>query len=219
MNDVIIRKNERFGEIRTVTIDGELWFVATDVCRALDIKNSRDTLVRLDDDEKGVALIDTLGGKQELSIVNESGLYSLILSSRKPEAKAFKRWITHEVIPSIKKTGSYSVALSPAELMVQQAQLLLEQERRMTAVEKDVSELKAHIETHPTSYYTVSGYASLRGVRVDASRANMLGRKAVKLSNEYGYDIGKASDAKYGTVNTYHEDILKETFDEYRGAR
>lgn len=88
-----------------MTLEGEPWFVAADVCRALGIGNSRDATARLDDDEKGVVSTDTLGGKQELTIVNEPGLYALVLSSRKPEAKAFKRWITHEVIPSIRKTG------------------------------------------------------------------------------------------------------------------
>lgn len=86
-------------------LEGEPWFVAADVCRALGLGNSRQTLSYLDDDEKGVITSDTLGGKQEMSTINEPGLYSLILRSRKPEAKAFKRWITHEVIPAIRKTG------------------------------------------------------------------------------------------------------------------
>lgn len=100
-------ENAAFGKIRTITIDGEPWFVAVDVCKALQIANSRDALTRIDDDEKGVVLTDTLGGKQEVTIVNEPGLYTLVLSSRKPEAKAFKRWITHEVIPAIRKHGMY----------------------------------------------------------------------------------------------------------------
>ena len=219
MNEITVFNNNQFGDIRTVTIDGEPWFVAADVCRALELTDTGKATGRLDEDELTRIKIESGGQGREVIAVNESGLYSLVLGSRKPEAKTFKRWITHEVIPSIRKTGSYAVALSPAELLVKQAQMLLEQERRMTAVEKDLSELKAHIETHPTGYYTISGYASLRGIRVDASLANMLGRKAVKLSNEYGYDIGKASDAKYGTVNTYHEDILKEVFDVYRRDR
>lgn len=106
-NNMQIFQNEAFGEIRTLLIDGEPWFVAADVCKALLIVNSRDTLTRIDDDEKGVVSTDTLGGRQEVTIVNEPGLYALILSSRKPEAKAFKRWITHEVIPSIRKHGAY----------------------------------------------------------------------------------------------------------------
>ena len=90
---------------RSKTLEGEPWFVAADVCRALGLGNSSMAVSKLDEDEKGISLIDTLGGEQKLGIVNEPGLYALVLSSRKPEAKAFKRWITHEVIPSIRKTG------------------------------------------------------------------------------------------------------------------
>lgn len=96
--------------VRVVTIDGEPWFVAADVCAVLAIRNNRDALTALDDDEKGVATTDTPGGEQQVSIVNEPGLYSLILRSRKPEAKAFKRWVTHDVLPAIRKTGSYQAA-------------------------------------------------------------------------------------------------------------
>jgi prophage antirepressor-like protein len=94
-------------QLRVVSINGEPWFIAADVCKVLDISNNRDAFSRLDDDEKGVGLIDTLGGRQKASLVNESGLYSLILGSRKPEAKPFKRWVTHEVLPAIRKTGRY----------------------------------------------------------------------------------------------------------------
>ena len=87
---------------RSKTLEGEPWFVAADVCRALGLGNSSMAVSKLDEDEKGISLIDTLGGEQKLGIVNESGLYALVLSSRKPEAKAFKRWLTHEVIH---KTG------------------------------------------------------------------------------------------------------------------
>lgn len=93
--------------VRTVILDGYPWFVAKDVCAVLDINNSRDAVARLDGDEKGVVSIDTPGGRQEVQAVNEPGLYSLIVGSRKPEARAFKRWITHDVLPSIRKTGSY----------------------------------------------------------------------------------------------------------------
>lgn len=120
MNELQIFSNPDFGEIRTIEQNGEPWFVAADVCRALEIANSRDALTRIDEDEKGVVLTDTRGGAQTVATVNEPGLYSLVLGSRKPEAKAFKRWITHEVIPSIRKTGGYIAGqetLSPEELM------------------------------------------------------------------------------------------------------
>ena len=114
MTDLTIFNNPQFGELRTVEQNGEIYFIANDVCNALEIKNSRDALTRLDDDEKGVVLTDTLGGKQSLAAVNEYGLYSLVLASRKQEAKAFKRWIIHEVLPSIRKTGSYALPRATA---------------------------------------------------------------------------------------------------------
>ncbi len=93
--------------VRTVEKDGEIWFVAKDVCDALEIVDSSSTLRQLDDDEKGPHTILTPGGNQEMMCINEPGLYSVILKSRKPEAKAFKRWITHDVLPSIRKKGGY----------------------------------------------------------------------------------------------------------------
>lgn len=93
--------------VRAVLRDGEPWFVAADVCAVLEISNSRDALSRLADDEKGVGNADTPGGVQQVGIVNESGLYALIFTSRKPEAQRFRRWVTGEVLPSIRKTGGY----------------------------------------------------------------------------------------------------------------
>lgn len=87
--------------------DGDPLFVAKDVCEALGLSNSRDALLKLDADEKGVALTDTPGGQQQLQVVTEPGLYKLIARSRKPEAKAFDRWVRHEVLPTIRKTGGY----------------------------------------------------------------------------------------------------------------
>ncbi len=107
MNEMQVFESIDFGQIRALMRDGEPWFVAADVCRVLDIVQNRNAVARLDDDEKGVCLMDTLGGKQEMTIINEPGLYSLVLGSRKPEARAFKRWVTHEVIPAIRKTGGY----------------------------------------------------------------------------------------------------------------
>lgn len=108
MNDLKIFSSEKFGTVRTVIKGNEPWFVAADVCKALDIGNSTMALSRLDDDEKALISIEGISrGNDTANIVNEPGLYSLVLGSRKPEAKEFKRWITHEVIPSIRKTGMY----------------------------------------------------------------------------------------------------------------
>ena len=121
-------------QVRTMAINGEPWFVARDVCEALEMADVSMTVSRLDDDEKGASLICTPGGNQEMLIVNEPGLYSLILGSRKPEAKAFKRWITHEVIPAIRKTGSYIAPSSPTEALLQAVQILAQQEKQIKAL-------------------------------------------------------------------------------------
>jgi anti-repressor protein len=97
-------------QFRTIVIDGEPWFVLSDVCQVLGIRNGRDVAARLADDQKGVAPIDTLGGVQNLTIVNESGFYEVVIRSDKPQAVAFRRWVTSEVLPSIRRTGSYSNA-------------------------------------------------------------------------------------------------------------
>ena len=99
--------------VRTIQINGETQFVAADVCAALDLPDTHKAIARLDDDEKGRNSIPTPGGQQEMSVVNESGLYNLVLGSRKPEAKRFKRWVTSEVLPTIRKTGSYGKLVAP----------------------------------------------------------------------------------------------------------
>ena len=109
MNELQIFNNAMFGNVRIILQDNEPWFVAKDICECLAISKHRDAISRLDTDERGSLKVDTLGGKQEMATVNEYGLYSLVLSSRKPEAKEFKRWITHDVLPALRRTGSYSM--------------------------------------------------------------------------------------------------------------
>jgi len=101
--------------LRTTMRNGETWFVASDVCEVLEHSNPRQVVSRLEDDEKGVLSLDTLGGVQKVNVVNESGLYGLIFTSRKPEAKAFRRWVTSEVLPAIRKTGRYANPSEPSE--------------------------------------------------------------------------------------------------------
>lgn len=127
-------KNPEFGEIRVIEKDGEPWFVAVDVCDILGLSNPTIAVSRLDNDERAKF---NLGRQGDATIVNEPGLYTLILGSRKPEAKAFKRWITHEVIPSIRKYGAYmtpekleEAICNPDTIIEICMQLKLEQERR-----------------------------------------------------------------------------------------
>lgn len=107
-NSLQLFQNAGF-KVRVIMRDGEPWFVAKDVCTCLEIANVSDACSRLDEDERGIVSTDTPSGKQEMLIVSEPGLYSLIGSSKKPEAKAFKRWVNHEVLPSIRKTGGYGI--------------------------------------------------------------------------------------------------------------
>lgn len=120
--------------------DGQPWFVAADVCKALDIKNSRDAIAGLDGSAKGVATTDTLGGRQQVSIVNEAGLYALIFRSRKASAKVFQKWVTATVIPSIRQHGGYinGQEALPAEQQAQTLQVIQQEAQRvgMCAVEE-----------------------------------------------------------------------------------
>lgn len=142
MNNIQIFKYED-NDVRTVDLNGEPWFVGKDVAAVLEYSNPRKALAdHVDQEDKGVTKCDTLGGVQELTIINESGLYSLILSSKLPTAKQFKRWVTSEVLPSIRKNGGYIAGqeqLTPSELM---AKALLVANKTLAEREARISELK-----------------------------------------------------------------------------
>ena len=143
MNELQIFQSEEFGSVRTMQIDGEPWFVGRDVADILGYSNTRDALVkRVDEEDKGVAKCDTLGGAQELTVINESGLYSLILSSKLPAAKRFKRWVTDDILPAIRKHGAYmtpetieEVLLNP-DTIIKIATQLKEERMKRELVEK-----------------------------------------------------------------------------------
>ena len=119
MSEVMNFENEEFGTVRTVMVDGEPWFVGRDVAKALGYKNANDALSKhVDEEDKRIAKCDTPGGAQDMAVINEAGMYSLVLSSKLPTAKQFKWWITHEVVPSIRKRGLYSTEKSKADLML-----------------------------------------------------------------------------------------------------
>src|SRR5690554_3873496 len=127
-------------QLRIINKDNQPWFVAKDVCDILKHSNSRVALSRLDEDEKGVSKVYTHGGYQQMSVINEFGLYSLVLTSNLPEAKKFKRWVTHEVIPSIRKHGAYmtpetikQALLNPDTLIKLATNLKEEQQKRIQA--------------------------------------------------------------------------------------
>lgn len=144
MNQLKVFTNPTFGSIRTLNIGGEPWFVASDVCKALDIDPTSTR--RLDDDEKNtLRLTQGIPGNPNVTVVNEPGLYTLVLGSRKPEAKAFKRWITHEVIPSIRKHGGYAAGqehMSDEELM---AKALLMAQKTIADRDARISALQVEV--------------------------------------------------------------------------
>lgn len=142
MNNLQLFNNPDFGEIRALELDGQPWFVGKDVAKALGYSNVRDAISRhVDPEDKGVVKHDTPGGTQKMTIINESGLYSLVLSSKLPGAKQFKRWVTSEVLPSIRKSGGYingQETMSPEELM---AKALMVAEKTLAEREKRISSL------------------------------------------------------------------------------
>lgn len=140
MTELQIFNSEEFGDMRTVTIDDEPWFVGKDVAEALGYSNARDALSKhVDKEDKGVAKCDTPGGKQDLSIINESGLYALIFGSKLESAKRFKHWVTSEVLPTIRKTGGYQKQLSPAEMMRIQLGMIDDHENRIENLENNMT--------------------------------------------------------------------------------
>ena len=141
MNEITVFNNDEFGSIRTVTIESEPWFVGKDVAEVLGYQNgSRDINRHVDDEDKLCTKIEYAGQKREVTIINESGLYSLIMSSKLPTAKKFKRWVTSEVLPSIRKTGSYSKPMSELEILQHSINQLVEQERKLKALEAQQGE-------------------------------------------------------------------------------
>ena len=194
MNELQIFKSHEFGEIRTTIQNGEPWFVAADVCKALDIAQNRNAVARLDDDEKGVRLTDTLGGKQKLTVVNEAGLYSLVLGSRKPEAKAFKRWITHEVLPTIRRTGGY---VNSAEAFIGHYLPHADESTRtmFRAQLKAIEELNAKIEADKPKVLFADA--------VSSSDTTILVGEMAKILKQNGVDIGQKRFFEWLRQNGY----------------
>jgi prophage antirepressor-like protein len=142
MNNLQIFSNEEFGQVRTAMINGDVWFVGKDVATALGYSNARDALVKhVEAEDKGVAKCDTLGGKQDLVIVNESGLYSLIFGSRMENARRFKHWVTSEVLPAIRKTGHFEMEHYSPEMqaILMHDKKLIKMDERVTSLENTMT--------------------------------------------------------------------------------
>lgn len=137
MNEIKIFENETFGKIRVAEINGEPWWVLADVCKVLEIGNSRMVANRLDEDELMSAKLTSGGQKREMTVINESGLYAVILRSDKPQAKPFRKWVTSEIIPSIRKYGAYGTYReSDYSNLSPQLQFLIQLEKKQNRLEK-----------------------------------------------------------------------------------
>ena len=186
--------NNQAKEVRTVIKNGEPWFVAKDVCEVLELGNPSQALTRLDEDERNTIILNEGIGNPEKSIVSESGLYSLILGSRKPEAKQFKRWITHEVIPSIRKHGTYMTpnfvesALNNPDTMITFLQKYKEEQQKRIEAEKQIEAQKPKV---------------IFADAVSISKTSILIGDLAKLIKQNGYDIGQKRLFKWLRENGY----------------
>jgi prophage antirepressor-like protein len=188
--------------------NGDPWWVAKDICKILGLEDTHKAVQRLEEDEKGRNIIPTLGGDQEMLVINEPGLYSLMLRSNKPEAKQFKKWITHDVLPAIRKTGKYEIqGMSELDLIIRSAEALKKIETRVHTLEA-----KTHINSGQTGYWTITAWCKLNNLKISLDEAMQRGREATKFSNEWGAEIGKVHDERFGLVNSYREDVLDEVF-------
>lgn len=183
MNELQIFENAEFGSVRTTTVNGEVRFVGRDVAIILGYSNPNDALKkRVDDEDKGVAKCDTLGGIQDLTVINESGLYSLILSSKMPNAKKFKHWVTAEVLPSIRKHGAYMTqetleqAILNPDTMIQLCTALKEEREKRTVLEHQVEKDKPKV---------------LFADAVTTSHTSILVGELAKILKQNGVDIGQ----------------------------
>jgi len=193
MNELKTFKNEDFGEVRTIIINGELYLVGKDVANILGYANSRKALNdHVDDEDKGVTNRYTLGGKQEITIINESGLYSLILKSKMPNAKKFKRWVTSEVLPSIRKHGAYLTSNKIEDLLLNPDTII-----------RLATDLKAERENNIMLHNKIEEQAPcvLFAKTVESSQSTILIGELAKILKQSGYDTGQKR-----LFNTLRED-------------
>lgn len=175
MNKVKIFNSEEFGDVRTVTINGDPWFVGKDVAAALGFTNPRDAIsTHVFDEDKGVESIDTLGGKQKMTVINESGLYALVFGSRLKSAQRFKHWVTSEVLPAIRKTGGYRTPAPQGKELL--ALAVLEAQKTIEAQNAEIERMR------PKEIFADA---------VKASTSSILIGDLAKLLRQNGVDTGQ----------------------------
>ena len=199
MNDLQIFNNEEFGEVRTVVLNSEPMFCLVDVCKALDIKNATDVAKRLDDDERTRL---NLGRQGETNFVTESGLYAVILRSDKPNAKKFRKWITGEVLPSIRKTGSYGKPMTTAEKIQLLAQGNEELSGRVEKVEDKIDSLENDMPLYGCEIDEIQKHVKRRGVDILGGKKSEAYHDRSIRSLVYS-DIYCQLKREYGCVSSY----------------
>lgn len=198
MNELQVFENAQFGQVRTINKDGEPWFVGKDVAEALGYSNPRKALydhVDIEDKTDGVTIRDSIGRPQNPVIINESGLYSLVMSSKLPNARQFKRWVTSEVLPSIRKNGGYIAGqetMTDDELL---ANALMVAQRKIAARDKQIEVQEKQIEAmHPKALFADA---------VSASKTSILIGDLAKLLKQNGVDIGQKRLFQWLRENKY----------------
>lgn len=202
MNDLQIFNSDEFGEVRTVLVENEPMFCLTDICKALQLTQPSKVKERLS--EKGVRSIPTLtnGGEQKLLYINESNLYKTIFQSRKESAERFTEWVTSEVLPSIRKTGSYGMPKTTGGQIQLLAQGYTELEQKVNDIKDDVSELKENVPLYSCDIDEIQQHVKRRGVNIlggkqsEAYRDNSIRHKTFS-------DIWTQLKREYGCVSTY----------------
>jgi len=212
---------------------GEPWWVLDECCNALSLSDVHKAAERIElEDRKKYPVLAADGKIRDMWVINESGLYTLILRSSKPDAKRFKRWITRDVLPSIRKTGSYSITPQPNALpadvlpaiqgMVQAMQLvvgvipqiqtqLATQTTDIMKLEVRMEQVEAHQDNKP-GYMTILGYGRLKKFRISLAEARQYGQQLRQKAKELGIKLGKVPDERWGTVNSYPVELLEELF-------
>lgn len=178
-SSIIPFSSPEFGVVRAISIEGEPWFAAKDVCEALGIDKTAAS--RLDDDEKGLRSTQTLGGEQKVLFVNEPGFYKLVMRSRKPEAKAFQRWVTHEVLPALRRDGAYVAADGTEDDATLMARALLAAKRQMDARDARIAELSAENEAMRPKALFADAVSASDGTCLVGELAKMMRQNGVKV--------------------------------------
>ena len=226
MSNSLIFKNENLGEVRVIFIDNEPLFCLSDICRALGLTTpaavANAIKAEFELGELNSYSFDTGFGVKEFTMITEPQLYFVLMRSDKPTAKEFRKWVNTEVLPSIRKTGAYSQKpLTQIEILQSSVAILAEQEKKISLLEHKTDDLyKEQLKTkhninrllNNDNYMTLIAFMNLNNIKQKGYHLPSLGKKAKKLSLEQGAFMGAVIDPRYGRINTYSTEILKQIF-------